>query len=425
MLDRTKQPKFNEIKTLNIPTADKITLNNGIEMTVISGCTQDIVKLTLIFEAGIWHQNKIFQASATNGMLLSGSKKYSEQEIAELTDFYGAYLIPNVDRDFASMSMFSLNKHFDKVIDVFEDIIKNPTFPEKEFSTYINKKKQQFIVESAKVKTLAMREFAKTLFGVNHPYGYTSELSDFDKINRTDLISFHEGTYTFDNCKILLSGNVTDTVIKRVSDIFGGEWSKKKILKDNKFEIKTSKQKEIIVDKKDAVQSALRIGRVLFSRKHPDYTKMQVLNTILGGYFGSRLMKNIREDKGYTYGIGSVVYPMKHNGYFAIVSEVNSNVCKDAISEIYKEIDELIQHKIPEEELLLVKNYMKGDLLKGFDGPFSIASKYRILIENDLDVNYFHNFIDEINKTTVDDIQKLAQKYLTADNLHNIIAGKC
>jgi predicted Zn-dependent peptidase len=367
----------------------------------------------------------MLQASSTNTMMLSGTKKYTELEIASLSDFYGAYFIPNVDRDFASMALFTLNKHFEKTLPVFGEIIKNPTFPQKEFETYINKKKQQFIVESGKVKTLAMREFGKTLFGESHPYGYSSSVEDFDKLKTQDLKDFHSNNYTYDNCKIIIAGNVNSKTLNKINEEFGNKWSKKNLKQDNNFQIKTSKQKEIIIPKKNAVQSALRIGRILFSRKHPDYIKMQVLNTVLGGYFGSRLMKNIREDKGYTYGIGSVVYPMKNNGYFAIVSEVNANVCRKAVNEVYAEIDKLIQTPIPETELQLVKNYMKGDMLKGFDGVFSIASKYRLLIENNLPENYFLQFFNEIDKTTTTDIQKLAQKYLTNNNLINIIAGKC
>ena len=425
MLDRTKQPEYKEIKKIEIPSAEKITLDNNIPVYIIKDNVQDVVKLTLLFDAGIWWQSKMLQATSTNSLLMSGTKKYTELEIAQIADYYGAYFIPSADRDFASMSLFSLNKHFDKTLPVFEDLIKNPTFPEKEFNTYINKKKQQFIVESSKVKTLATREFAKTLFGEKHPYGYTSELSDFEKITSLDLKNFHLSNYTYDNVKIIIAGNVTDEIIKSINETFGNIWSKKKLHQDNNFSIKTSKQKEIIIPKENAVQSALKIGRVLFSRKHPDYIKMQVLNTVLGGYFGSRLMKNIREDKGYTYGIGSVVFPMKNDGYFAIVSEVNSGVCRDAVNEVYKEINELIQNPVPEDELQLVKNYMKGDMLKGFDGAFSIASKYRLLLENNLTEDYFQQFFNEIDNTTVSDIQKLAQKYLTNDNLINVIAGKC
>ncbi len=425
MIDRKKAPKFNEIKDLKILEAELKHLDNNIPVHVINAGTQDIVKLDLIFEAGIWFQSKMVQASTTNSLLNSGSKNYTEMQIAEKIDYYGAYLDFNIDRDFAHITLFTLKKYFAQTIKILDDIVKNPTFPKAEFNTSINKKKQQFIVDNSKVKTIAGREFAKLLFGSSHPYGVMAELNDFDNIKINDLKQFHKDFYTPDNCKIIISGKIDNDIFDQLNNYLGNNWNGKKMLTDNEFILKTSKQKENIILKDDAVQSALRVGRVMFSRNHPDYVGMQVLNTVLGGYFGSRLMKNIREDKGYTYGIGSVVLPMKHNGYFAIVSEVNASVCKDAVSEIYKEISRLRDELISNDELHLVKNYIKGDLIKSFDGPFAIADKYKLLIENELTPKYFEEFVNGINNINNKDLIKLAQKYLSNDGLINVIAGKC
>jgi len=425
MIDRKNAPKFNEIKDIRILEAELKTLDNNIPVHVINAGTQDIVKLDLIFEAGIWFQSKMVQASTTSSLLNSGSENYTEMQIAEKVDYYGAYLDFNVDRDFAHVTLYTLKKYFAETIKILDDIIKNPVFPEQEFNTSINKKKQQFIVDNSKVKTVAGREFAKLLFGANHPYGVMAELKDFDNIKISDLKQFHKDFYTPDNCKIIMSGKIDNDVFNQLNNYFGNNWNGKRKVTDNEFILKTSKQKENIFLKDDAVQSALRIGRIMFSRNHPDYVGMQVLNTVLGGYFGSRLMKNIREDKGYTYGIGSVVLPMRNNGYFAIVSEVNAMVCKDAVSEIYKEISLLRDELISNDELQLVKNYIKGDLIKSFDGPFAIADKYKLLVENDLTSKYFEEFVTGVNNITNKDLIKLAQKYLSTDGLIDVIAGKC
>jgi len=425
MTDRKNAPKFNEIKDIKILEAELKTLDNNIPVHVINAGTQDIVKLDLIFEAGIWFQSKMVQASTTSSLLNSGSKNYTEMQIAEKVDYYGAYLDFNVDRDFAHVTLYTLKKYFAETIKILDDIIKNPIFSEDEFNTLINKKKQQFIVDNSKVKTVAGREFAKLLFGANHPYGVMAELKDFDNIKISDLKQFHKDFYTPDNCKIIISGKIDKDVFNQLNSYLGNNWNGKRKATDNEFILKTSKQKENIFVKDDAVQSALRIGRVMFSRNHPDYVGIQVLNTVLGGYFGSRLMKNIREDKGYTYGIGSVVLPMRNNGYFAIVSEVNATVCKDAVSEIYKEISLLRDELISNDELQLVKNYIKGDLIKSFDGPFAIADKYKLLVENNLTSKYFEEFVTGVNNITNKDLIKLAQKYLSTDGLIDVIAGKC
>ena len=425
MIDRKKAPKFNEINNFNTFQAEERKLDNNIPVHIINAGTQDIVKLDLVFEAGIWHQSKMVQASTTSSLLNSGSEKYNELQIAQQIDYYGAYLDFNVDRDFAHVTLYTLKKYFAETIKILDDILKNPTFPEAEFKVLLNKSKTQFVVDSTKVKTIAGREFSKLLFGENHPYGAMAELIDFDNIKINDLRQFHKDFYTPENCKIIISGKVDNDIFSILNSHLGNNWNGKKIHTDNDFILKTSNTKENIFLKDDAVQSALRIGRIMFSRNHPDYVGMQVLNTVLGGYFGSRLMKNIREDKGYTYGIGSVVLPMKHNGYFAIVSEVNASVCKNAVSEIYKEISLLRDELISNDELQLVKNYIKGDIVKSFDGPFAIAGKYKLLIENDLTPKYFDQFVNSINEITNKELIKLAQKYLSTDGLIDVIAGKC
>jgi len=425
MLDRTKQPDFKEITNLVYPKAEIKKLDNEIPVYLIDAGTEDILKIEFIFEAGVWYQKKPLSSSITNSLLSSGTKNLTEQQIAEKIDFYGAYISLQSDRDYATISLFTLNKYLKETIAVIKEIVSNPIFPEKEFETEINIKKNQFELDLTKVKTLASRKFISSVFGESHPYGTLANADDFDKLKTSDLKEFYQKYYTVDNCKILVAGKLYKDTFNIINDAFGDNWSIKSFKSDNEFRLNTSSKKEQLILKEDAVQSALRIGCNMFSRKHPDYAGMQVLNTVLGGYFGSRLMKNIREDKGYTYGIGSVVYPMKHEGYFSIVSEVNAKVCRNAIDEIYKELSILSSEKISDEELLLVKNYIKGDLLKGFDGPFNLSEKYKIIITNNLDETYFKKFMDLINTINSDNLMKLSQKYLDTNNLMSIIAGKC
>ena len=425
MLDRTKQPDFKEITNLVYPKAEQKKLDNDIPVYLIDAGTEDILKIEFIFEAGVWYQKKPLSASVTNSLLSSGTKNLTEQQIAEKIDFYGAYISLQSDRDYATITLFTLNKYLKETIEVIKEIVANPIFPEKEFETEINIKKNQFELDLTKVKTLASRKFISSIFGEQHPYGALANVDDFGKLKISDLKEFYQKYYTVDNCKILVAGKLSKDTFNIINDAFGDNWSAKSFKSDNEFRLNTSNEKEQIILKDDAVQSALRIGCNMFSRKHPDYAGMQVLNTVLGGYFGSRLMKNIREDKGYTYGIGSVVYPMKHEGYFSIVSEVNADVCRNAVDEIYKELSKLNSEKISDEELILVKNYIKGDLLKGFDGPFNLSEKYKIIITNDLDETYFKKFMDVINRISSDDLLSLSQKYLDTNNLMSIIAGKC
>jgi predicted Zn-dependent peptidase len=165
------------------------------------------------------------------------------------------------------------------------------------------------------------------------------------------------------------------------------------------------------------------MGRQMFSRNHPDFAGMKVLNAILGGYFGSRLMNNLREDKGYTYGIGSSVVPLRDGGYFVISGEVGAEVTKEALSEIKSELQRLCDEPVPESELSLVRSYLSGEMLRACDGPFAQAEMYRELIEDGLDVSHFNDLINTVQHINAKQLQDLAIKYLNPDDLFTLIVG--
>ena len=202
------------------------------------------------------------------------------------------------------------------------------------------------------------------------------------------------------------------------------DWSIKTEAKSLNFDITYQPKMESFVEKENVTQSAIRLGKIIINKAHPDYHKLNVVNTILGGYFGSRLMKTIREEKGYTYGISSVLVSLKHAGYLVILSEVGANVAKNAITDILIEIKKLRLEKISQQELDLVKNYMLGDQLRSFDGPFEISSSFKSIIDLGLDTNFYDKTIDAIRTITPDEIILIANKYLQEDTLIKTIAGK-
>ncbi|HRH66403.1 MAG TPA: insulinase family protein, partial [Bacteroidia bacterium] len=185
----------------------------------------------------------------------------------------------------------------------------------------------------------------------------------------------------------------------------------------------TGGQKQFI-EKEGAVQSAIRIGRRLFNRNHPDYPGMAVLNTVLGGYFGSRLMSNIREDKGYTYGIGSALVSMKQEGYFFISTEVGADVTVPALTEIYKEIDLLKTELVEEEELAMVRNYMRGTFLKGIENAFHLADRFRSLHLHGLGYDYYQKYLEKVRTIQPDEIKALANKYLDSGAFYELVVGR-
>ncbi len=424
-MDRTKAPAYKEIDNINFINPQLKKLNNGLELIVFKTGSQEIVKIELILDAGIIKQNKNLIASTTNTMLQEGSKGFTAEEIAEELDFYGSHLSLSIDKDFAKVTFFSLEKHLEKGLKIVLDIIQYPTFPQKKLDRYLSKRLQSFKLDMEKVKDLASRKFTQELFGKNHPYGSVAELSDFSNISRQDLIDFFETYYQPSNCKMVIAGQFSNEALVRIEDSFSA-WknSDKKILSSENFVPPKLETLDFLIEKKDAMQSGLRLGKILFNRTHEDYAKMQVVNTLLGGYFGSRLMKNIREDKGYTYGIGSALISQKETGYLTIVSEVNASVSKETINEINKEIKILQTELVSESELAKVKSYMLGRLLRAVDGPFALSDTYLNVYLYGMDWDYYRKYIKTIREITSEEIMQLCQRYLKVESLIKVIVGK-
>lgn len=424
-IDRKQSPAFKTIGQIDIIKATEQKLDNGIPVYTVDAGTQELIKIELIFRAGIRQQSAPLAASITNSMLNEGTSKRSAQQIADAVDYYGAFLETGVDHDYASVSLYTLNKHLASTLPVVEEIIKDSVFPQGELDTMLQNKKQKFIVEGQKVNHLARRKFGELIFGTKHPYGKVLRETDFDTLQRSSLVAFHKGFYHAGNCRIVLAGKVEKNMHALLNKHFGGnDWSNPKPAANPNAGPFESAYGKHLVAKDDALQSAIRMGRLLFNKKHPDYQRMQVLNTILGGYFGSRLMANIREDKGYTYGIGSGVVSLQETGYFFISTEVGVDVCNAAIGEVYKEMKRLRDEPVPADELDLVKNYLLGAFLRSVDGPFALADKFKGIMEYDLGYDYFDRFIHTIRTISATELMELANTYLKEDVMTELVAGK-
>lgn len=425
MMDRKIKPPVKKISTFNIVEAKKQFLTNGIPLLKLYSDTSEMVKIEWLFSAGNWYQEAPLIAFTANNMLVEGSKKYTSAQIAERIEFFGCQIGYNVDKDNAFVSVICMKKHVSLVLDVVEDIIKNAEFPEHELEIFKNNHKQQFLVEQSKVKNIARYVHSQLLFGDHHPYGYMIVENDFDRIDRDTILRFYKQRYQAKHCKIIVSGNADDEVIRHIESRFGTDnWNYQGSLYNPTFTSSISNEREMYVEKSDALQSAVRIGKVMFNKLHEDFVGLSVLNCVLGGYFGSRLMKKIREEKGYTYGINSLLVEFRNSGYFAIVSELGADVTSPAIEDIYREINKLRNELVPIQELDRVKNYMLGDVVRMFDGPFAQAESLISLLEYDLGYDYFYSMIESIKSIDSKTLQSLAYKYFDPESLCQVVVGK-
>ena len=384
------------------------------------------MRIDLLMEGGRWQQTQRLQALFTNRMLREGTRRYSAAAIAEKLDYYGAWLELSSSSEYAYITLYSLNKYLPETLDIFESIVKEPLFPEKELGVIVDNNIQQFLVNSSKVDFLAHRTLINAVYGDKHPCGQLVQEEDYHLINPSVLQSFYDRYYHSGNCSIYLSGKVSEDTIRRVEVIFGSEPFGKGFLRPEKsiYVPATSPGKRFFAEHADAMQSAVRIGMISLDRRHPDYMKARVLVTLLGGYFGSRLMSNIREEKGYTYGISAGIMPYPDSGLFVINTETANEFVEPLIKEVYHEIDRLQNDLVSNEELAMVRNYMLGDMCRSYESAFSLADAWIFIHTSGLSNSYVMDAVDAVKTVTPDEIRELASQHLCKETLKEVVSGK-
>lgn len=415
------QPPLTIPSTIEVPQAVRHTASNGTPIYAINCPEYEVVRVSFVFHAGTITQRHPFTASATANMLAEGSENMTSQQIAERLDYYGSYFDINIDRDYSYITFCTLSKFFAQTAEVIEEVILRPIFPEREVSIYSAKRRQQLTIERRKVETIARENFAQAIFGKSHPYGISYPESAYDTLCREDINEHYQRRYTAENCIVICSGSISEDVLKRITDITAQIHNSAE--KDEIAFPPFDTQHEVLVQHDGAVQSSIRMGRLLFTRAHEDFIPMQVLSTTLGGYFGSRLMQNLRERNGFTYGVFSAMVNFQNTGYLAIATQVGTDVTEQALEQIAIEIDTLRNELVSEQELSLVKNIMAGEMMRILDGPFGIADVTTENILCGFDNSHIADNLRRIRTTTPEEIRALAQKYLDPEDIVTVVAG--
>ena len=422
-IDRSIPPVTSDISSVRIPLPESSFLSNGIPVYSFDLADQELVKIEVVFRSGLALQPQNLVADFTAKMLSEGTINRTGVDIANSIDFYGSFLEHSISKDFSSFTLYCLTKYADESLDIFADILCNPSFPEKEFETHKRNGLQRFKVSSDKVSVLCKREFGKKLYVPDHPYYSDIDESDFN-LSIDQLQTHFSEMLNFSDALIFVAGHVKQTLIRSLDSTFG-KLELKKRGKPEVLRVDNSLAQQAVVPKDGALQSGIRIGRLLpVQRASADYVPFSVLNTILGGYFSSRLMSNIREDKGYTYGIGSGLILNLASTTFLISTEVNAEHTEDTINEIKMEINRLQNDKIPDMELRRVKNYMIGAYLKKSDGPFNVCDQFKSYLIHGIDLSYNDSYLSEIQEVNPENVQDLAVKFLNFDDQLQVVVGK-
>lgn len=426
MLDRTTPPPIRQLGEFNIACPDRRTLQNGIPLQVIHAGTEDVVRFDLLIGCGQWNQTQPLQAMFTNRMLREGTSGHSSSQIAEQLDYYGAWLELSSSVNYGFITLYSLNKYFDQTLAIIAEMVKQPVFPEKELSIVIEANKQQFRVNSTRVETIARKQLNTALFGPNHPFGRYAVLDDYDRVTSEVLRAFYRKHYHSGNCLAYVSGKVTPEIIRSIETHLGNApWGE--IKEKEKVTLvcpQPTREKRIFIEREEAVQSSLKLGGFVMDRQHPDFLKARIMVTLFGGYFGSRLMSNIREEKGYTYGIGAGIVSYPNTSVLVVSTEAANEYVNPIVTEVYQEMDRLCNELVGPEELEMVKNYLLGDLCRSYEGPFSLSDAWIYVETAGLDEQFFVRSLEAIHEITREEIRTLAQKYFCKENLIEVVAGK-
>ncbi|MVN89903.1 M16 family metallopeptidase [Mucilaginibacter aquatilis] len=423
MLNRTVAPESQAVNHINLIEPGHAALPNGCQVYWFNSGDQDLVRVEWIFNNLRFDKQKPLLNMAVNTMLTEGTANLTAAQIADSIDYYGAFLQAEYGYDQSQLTLYSLNRHLEHTLPVVVDVLTNSQFPQNELDTFVRNQQQKLQVSLQKNDILARRAFNKAVYS-DTIYGLSANAIDYQQLQRTDMLSHFKQMYQPANCTLVISGKVDEATLQQVTGAFAN-WQ-------NSFEPADTTQPSITpvterffyTEKPEALQSAIRMGLPMVNRSHPDFPALQVLNTVLGGYFGSRLMANIREDKGYTYGIGSGISSLKHGAAFFIATEVGADVCRSAVEEIEKEINLLRSELISEEELSLVKNYMQGSLLGSLENVFSHADKFKNVYFSGLGFDYYDRYTEVIKSITAEELQTLANKYLNFDEFYKVIVGK-
>jgi predicted Zn-dependent peptidase len=401
-----------------------VRLGNGVPVYFVGNGTVDIMRIEFVFRAGQVMEDVHLAASSANAMLTEGTMSHDAATINDLIDSTGAALSHTADKETAGLVTVTLTRKLDEVMALAAEVLFRPSFPDNEFRMLTDKRVQAFLTGRQRTSVIAREAFYESLCGAMNPYGRITSENDYRSLTTGDLRTFHEKHYRTGNMYITVAGMEPERALPFIDKHFSEKvregWIRPEV---PPLSYETAKPGTIFREITNSVQSTVRIGWKGITRNNPDYQGLQVATMILGGYFGSRLMRKIREEKGYTYGIQAVAGAFRSLGYITIMTDVANEYRDATLSEIRKEIDKLRKEEVSSEEMALVRNHLMGEIARMFDGPFSVAEAIRGVIDYEAGEDYYTRFAETVKTITPVKIKELFSTYFNIDEAFEIIAG--
>ena len=427
--DRSKPPAIGPAPSLKLPDITRQKLSNGVEVWVVEHHEVPLAQINMIVRSGSAADpiGKYGVGSLTAAMLDEGAGTRNSLELADALEYLAANLSTVSSFDYSAIR---LNVPVSKLADalpLMADVALRPTFPQSDLDRLKKERLTALLQARDNPGALIGIAFPRVVFGPTHRYGTSANglPPAIESFTAADLQAFYRAHYRPDNATLLVVGDVTPASIMPMLEKNFGAW-KSEGMKALVAEVPTAPQLKsravYIVDKPDAPQSQIRIGWIGVPRSTKDYAALEVLNTILGGSFTSRLNQNLREEHGYSYGASSAFDMRLSAGPFLAAAGVQTDKTGPAVQEFFNELNAILK-PIPADELQKSKNYVALSYPGEFESTGDLARKLEDLVVYNLPMNTYANFVDEVNKVTAADLQRLAAQYIQPDKMAVVIVG--
>ncbi len=413
------------IHSLNVPefkVPEKTILKNQIEIFEFPGIVPEISRIDIVFNSGKWSESSPMLANSVAKLFKSGTPHKSAFQLSESIDFLGSTINVFAGYHGFTISIYSMRKNLIKTLNLMMECLKENVFPEDEYENYIKNLSSRQSIREEKTELIADRALKNSIFGKNHPYGYEAAQEYIDQLSLEEIRKYFKNEIQAKKPTIYISGTFGDEEIQFLGHLFSNETY---IHTEENIQHSIISSPNYIqnIKKAKSAQTSLAIGTSSIDRSHEDYAKLSLTNTIFGGYFGSRLMSNIREEKGYTYGIYSILQTYKNSGAIFVQTETSPQHAKACIHEIKSEIHKLQEDLISDDEMKQARNYLLGKYLGRMDGAFAQMEIFKNYQIEGIDIQYFNKFADTILNMEKDVVIEMAQKHYNFGSIYQITVG--
>ena len=421
-MPKNQPPAIYPVQEIKLPAVDTHVLSNGLTCYHINRGTQDVIRVEFVCWGGRPFEQHPLVARATAALLKEGSKGRQGKSIAEHFDYYGAGLSVPFQMDTGNLAMFSLVRQLPQVLPVFVELLCEPLYSSTDLASYQRRKQQSLREDLGKAEVVAYRQITECFYGSDHPYGYNSSEEAFAALQTDWLKEHHQRCFHAGNAFVIISGHFDEATANYVHQELAQIPSREAVATPQ-YNLTDHPPKAVRIPHPAGGQAAIRVGRRLFNRTHADAQGMYVLTQLLGGYFGSRLMENIREDKGYTYNISAAYDTLRFDGTFQIDTEVSTEYVEPTLIEIWRELKRLREEPIAKEELQMLRNYLMGSFLTMIDGPFNWAETVRTLKAENMPIEALQELVHTVQNIQPRQLQDLAQQYLQDADLWTVVVA--